>query len=120
MIVAAGLWASPSEHTAAAPPDSSLGLLKFVPEPELTICFCGSYLLTGEETFDDCYLFSDKFDLKLFIGKRILVTGRRFTDICSGTLAMPCSYLMVEKIVEQLSWGTEESTWGAVKSLYGP
>ncbi|UCF05009.1 MAG: hypothetical protein JSV33_13970 [bacterium] len=109
---------APTVAVPAAPPDTTLGNLRYFPPPEVTICFCGSYYLLGEEGFSSYYLVSDKHDLKLFIGKRVIVTGRKYTDICTGTLAIPCDYIKVESIIQDLSWDTEESSWGAVKSIY--
>jgi hypothetical protein len=103
---------------SAAPPDTTLGHLKYFPPPEVTICFCGSYFLLGEEGFDSYYLTTDKYDLKLFVGKRVIVTGRKYTAICTGTLAHPCDYIQIESIQQDLSWDTEQSSWGAVKSIY--
>jgi len=98
--------------------DVSLGTLEYIPPPDVTICFCSSYHLVGEEGFESYYLLPGTFDLTPYIGQKILVRGRAFTGICQGTLALPCDYLVVEKITAQSIWETTESNWGGIKKIY--
>lgn len=98
--------------------DVSLGTLVYIPPPDVTICFCGSYHLVGEEGFTSYYLLPGTIDLTPFIGQKVLVRGRAFTGICQGTLALPCEYLVVEKITTQSIWGTTETNWGGIKKVY--
>lgn len=98
--------------------DVSLGTLVYIPPPDVTICFCGSYHLVGEEGFESYYLLPGTLDLTPYIGQKVMVQGRAFTGICQGTLALPCEYLAVEKITTQSRWGTTESNWGEIKKIY--
>ncbi|MFA4948853.1 MAG: hypothetical protein WC674_10165, partial [Candidatus Krumholzibacteriia bacterium] len=65
-----------------------------------------------------CFLVSDSIDLDAFAGQRVLVYGKSFSDLCSGTLARPCSYFDVRKIVPFTSTGIAVVDWGFVKSIY--
>lgn len=95
-----------------------LGVLEYIPPPDVTICFCGEYLLRGDNGFKSLYIVSDSNDLSLYVGKKILVMGKAFTGWCTGTLLGPCDYFSADKIVEVRSTGTTELTWGNIKSMY--
>ena len=95
-----------------------LGILEYIPPPDITICFCGEYLLRGEDGFKSLYIVSDSNDLSPYVGKKILVMGKAFTGWCTGTLLRPCNYFSADKIVEVRSTGTTVLTWGMIKSMY--
>jgi hypothetical protein len=98
--------------------ETLVGLLSYVPEPDVSICFCGSFRLNLDFSLVDCYLVSDSIDLGAFAGQRVLVYGRSFSGICTGTLARPCSYFDVRKIVPLTRAGTITVDWGSVKMIY--
>jgi len=99
-------------------PVTILGVLSYVPRPDVSICFCGSFLLTSEAPLTECYLVSDAIDLAAYTGQRVLVQGRSYSGLCSGTLARPCSYVDVRKVVSLTSTGVEHVDWGTVKTTY--
>lgn len=43
--------------------ESVVGVLTFIPAPDLALCFCGSFLLDVEGVPQDCYLLTDAIDL---------------------------------------------------------
>jgi hypothetical protein len=98
--------------------ETLVGLLSYVPEPDVSICFCGSFRLGLEASLGECYLVSDSIDLDAFAGQRVLVYGRSFSGLCTGTLARPCSYFDVRKIVPFTRTGTIAVDWGSVKMIY--
>jgi hypothetical protein len=95
-----------------------IGSLSYVPRPDISICFCGSFRLDLEASPGECYLVSDSIDLGAFAGQRVLVCGKSFSGICSGTLALPCSYFDVRKIVPFARAGTLSVDWGSLKTIY--
>lgn len=95
-----------------------VGELSYTPPPEVSICFCGSYLLAGEPEPKAVYLVSESIDLSPYVGLRITVHGRSFTGLCSGTLARSCDFFAVEKVAAAVRADAEGATWGAIKSLY--
>ena len=98
--------------------ETLVGLLSYVPEPDVSICFCGSYRLDPETLPKGYYLVSDTIDLGAYAGQRVLVYGKSFSGLCSGTLARPCGYFDVLKIVPFTLAGTAVVSWGLVKSIY--
>jgi hypothetical protein len=94
------------------------GLLTFTPKPEISICFCGSYYLEGEDGFKNYYLVNEEIDLELFVGKKVRVVGHPFSGICQGTLARPCDYLSVRDICGVSALGDSSSTWSHIKMFY--
>jgi hypothetical protein len=112
-------------HRAQAAPqgddnrlEQALGILEYTSRPEISICFCGSFYLIGEKGVISNYLISDEIDLTQYIGKKVFVTGKPFTGVCEGTLALPCDYLLVEEIVLKSSTATADSDWGSIKLYY--
>jgi hypothetical protein len=99
-------------------PVATQGVLAFIPPPDLTICYCGSYFLTAEKGYIDYYLYAPEIDLSKHIGKRIVVTGTPYTTVCTGTLYRVCKFLRVTGIDEFAPTPTEETTWGRVKGLF--
>lgn len=99
-------------------PVTILGALSYLPRPDVSICFCGSFLLATEAPPKECYLVSDSIDLAAYTGQRVLVQGRSYSGLCSGTLARPCSYVNVRTIVSLTSAGVEHLDWGTVKTMY--
>lgn len=97
----------------------SKGRLRFIPRPEIYICFCGEYYLDVQEPKESFYLTSDSIDLREYIDKDILVAGHTFTRICSGTLAMPCQFIDVIEIAPVSDTGSAEVSWGFLKRIYG-
>lgn len=98
--------------------DVLVGDLSYAAPPEISICFCGSYLLSSDVGSKAAYLVSESIDFAPFVGLRITVHGRSYTGLCSGTLARICDYFAVEKIAAAVRADSEGSTWGAIKSLY--
>ena len=97
----------------------SKGCLRFIPRPEIYICFCGEYYLDVQEPKASFYLTSDSIDLREYIDKEILVAGNTFTRICNGTLAMPCHFIDVIEITPVSDTGSAEVNWGFLKRIYG-
>jgi len=95
-----------------------VGLLGYVPAPDVSICFCGSFPLSLESSLGECYLVSDSIDLHAFAGQRVLVYGKSFSGLCSGTVARPCSYFDVRKIVPFTRTGVAAIDWGMLKAIY--
>jgi hypothetical protein len=98
--------------------DTLVGLLNYVPAPDVSICFCGSFPLSLESSLGECYLVSDSIDLWAFAGQRVLVYGKSFSGLCSGTVARPCGYFDVRKLVPLTRTGVAGVDWGFVKSIY--
>jgi hypothetical protein len=97
--------------------ETLVGLLSYVPEPDVSICFCGSFRLSLEASLGECHLVSDSIDLGAFAGQRVLVYGRSFSALCTGTLARPCGYFDVRKIVPLTRTGTIAVDWGSLKMI---
>jgi hypothetical protein len=118
ILVALSLSLVPVEGVLADDePEVVVGVLKYIPKPDVSICFCGSFRLAAAAS-GDWYLTSESIDLSGFDGARIMVFGRASSAICEGTLARSCSYLRVEKIVPVTSAGTAVVDWGLVKAIY--
>ena len=98
--------------------ETLVGLLSYAPKPDVSICFCGSFRLDTEAVPGECYLVSDSIDLSAFAGQRVLVYGKPFSGLCSGTLARPCGYFEVRKIVSLAGTGVAIASWGIVKTIY--
>jgi len=118
LAIVASLPTSTGRSRADDGSGTIVGFLSYIPVPDVSICFCGSFRLTTEASPKECYLVSDSIDLGAFIGQRVLVYGKAFSGICSGTLARSCSYFEVEKIVALTRAGTLDITWGFVKGTY--
>lgn len=116
LLAAAALSAALPRAGAAS--ETLAGELRYTPAPEVSICFCGSYLLASESGTKDVYLVSEAIDLMPFAGRRVTVRGRSYTGLCDGTLALYCDFFAVEKIAVAASADADGSTWGAIKSLY--
>jgi hypothetical protein len=96
-----------------------VGTLKYIARPDISICFCGSYRVATEAGYEDRYLTSESLDLSQYVGARIMVYGKPYSAICSGTLARSCSYLSVEKIVWLTSsTGVAAVDWSTLKMIY--
>ena len=95
-----------------------VGVLKYVPKPDISICFCGSFRLAAAALSGERYLTSESIDLTEFVDTRVMVYGKAYSAICEGTLARSCNYLRVEKIVPVTSAGTAVVDWGFVKAIY--
>jgi hypothetical protein len=93
------------------------GTLSYVSEPDVSLCFCGSFRLSVEASLGECYLVSDAIDLGAYAGQRVLVYGKSFSGLCSGTVARPCSYFDVRKIVPFTRTEVVAVDWGFVKSI---
>jgi hypothetical protein len=98
--------------------ETLVGSLSYIPEPDVSICFCGSFRLDLEPSLGEYYLVSDAIDLGAFAGRKVLVYGKSFSVICSGTVARPCSYFDVRKIVPFARTGVVDVDWGILKSIY--
>jgi hypothetical protein len=98
--------------------ETIVGVLSYVPAPDVSICFCGCFHLSADASFEECYLVSGSIDLSEFVGQRVLVSGRPFSALCSGTLARACSYFEARKIVVLARAGVTDADWGAVKMIY--
>jgi hypothetical protein len=98
--------------------ETLVGLLSYVPKSDVSICFCGSYRLDPEALPGEYYIVSDSIDLSAYAGQRVLVYGKSFSGLCSGTLARPCSYFDVRKIVPLARTGVAAIDWGILKSIY--
>jgi hypothetical protein len=123
LIVAFCAPAAAERASAASQDDENrlhqaLGMLDYTARPEISICFCGSFYLEGEKGFKSYYLVSQEIDLAKYIGKKIFVTGRPFSGICEGTLALPCDFLFVESIVLQSNTATITCDWSIIKMSY--
>jgi len=94
------------------------GLLTFIPKPEISICFCGSYYLEGNDGSKGYYLVNEEIDLSPFVGKEVRVVGHPFSGICQGTLALPCDYLSVRYICGVSALGDSSPSWGLIKTFY--
>jgi hypothetical protein len=98
--------------------ESVVGVLTYIPAPDLALCFCGSFLLDVEGVSQDCYLLTDVIDLREFDGERILVFGKAFSGFCAGTIERPCSFVDVEKVVVPSRTGVTGVDWGTLKMIY--
>ena len=108
-----------SPLTMSADRATSQGVLQYFPDPDFTICYCGSYYLSvTEKQFNAYYLLSDNIDLSEFIGQRITVTGTILSAPCEGTLYRLCDFLVVNEIKEIIHTGTQLDSWGRVKALF--
>jgi len=94
------------------------GMLGFIPKPEISICFCGSYRLERENGSEVCYLVNGGIDLSPYIDKRVRVIGRQYSAVCEGTLAGLCSYISVSDIWITSAVESYPSSWGVIKALY--
>jgi hypothetical protein len=95
-----------------------LGMLEHIPPPDISICFCGEYLLRSDYGVKNLYLVSHANDLSPYVGKRIRVVGRALTGWCTGTMLGPCDYFSADKIVELRTLGREVRTWSIIKGMY--
>ena len=98
--------------------ESVVGVLKYIPAPDLALCFCGSFLLDVEGVPQDCYLLTDVIDLRELDGDRILVFGKAFAGFCAGTIVRPCSFVDVEKVVVLSRTSVTGVDWGTLKMIY--
>jgi len=98
--------------------ESIVGVLKYIPAPDLALCFCGSFLLDVEGVPQDCYLLTEGIDLRELDGERILVFGKAFSGFCAGTIVRPCSFVDVEKVVVLSRTGVTGVDWGTFKMIY--
>jgi hypothetical protein len=113
-----GAKGSPSFLYTDGSSEAIAGVLTCIPEPDVSICFCGSFRFVSEAGFKECYLVSNTIDLGAFDGQRILVFGRSFSGLCTGTLARPCSFIEVEKVVALSRTGVARIDWGMMKIIY--
>jgi len=118
LSIAAGPISAGAAELAGGETEPVLGVLGFIPQPDISICFCGSYFLATGSSSKDCYLVSNSIDFAEFVGRRILVYGKSFSGICQGTLARPCAFYDVEKIVALSSTGAADVDWGSIKMIY--
>jgi hypothetical protein len=93
------------------------GILQYVPAPDVTICFCGSFFVTTEKD-EVIYLAAEGIDLLELVHKKVSVTGTPYVTGCIGTLYQPCTFVLVGSIKLVTPLPTERSTWGAIKSLF--
>jgi hypothetical protein len=98
--------------------ESLVGVLSYIPAPDMSICFCGSFPLAVEGTGQVCYLLTEGIDLREFDGDRVLVLGKIFSGFCAGTIERPCSFVDVEKVVVLSRTGVTGIDWGALKMIY--
>ncbi len=113
-----GAMGNPSFLCTDGSSEAIAGVLTYIPEPDVSICFCGSFRFVTEAGFKECYLVSSTIDLAVFDGQRILVFGRSFSGLCAGTLARPCSFIEVEKVVALSRAGVARIDWGIMKTIY--
>jgi hypothetical protein len=121
VLVASGvLFAIHTDRARAGDPladVSSVGVVRFIDPPDLTICFCGPFSLIGEKEDVVVHRVSNEIDLSQYIGEKVSVTGKPFRTPCQGTLLRVCDFINVTKL-ETAPLPTESDTWGRIKSLY--